>query len=106
MYVCNCVCVLLQYIPMSVLYGVFLFMGVSSVKGIQVKICNCKIEYNVDISIIYYTACDLVIQVVVQLQCKLLVGGSTMAATNGDDQLGEIFYPTMLNELNTVYIWR
>jgi len=27
----------LQYIPMSVLYGVFLFMGVSSVKGIQVQ---------------------------------------------------------------------
>jgi len=27
---------MLQYIPMSVLYGVFLFMGVSSVKGIQV----------------------------------------------------------------------
>ena len=29
-------CVDLQYIPMSVLYGVFLFMGVSSVKGLQV----------------------------------------------------------------------
>jgi len=33
--------VFLQYIPMSVLYGVFLFMGVSSVKGIQVTTCNC-----------------------------------------------------------------
>jgi len=26
-----------QFIPMPVLYGVFLYMGVSSLKGIQVK---------------------------------------------------------------------
>jgi len=36
--------VCLQYIPMSVLYGVFLFMGVASVKGIQVTIYLCIID--------------------------------------------------------------
>lgn len=30
---------LLQFIPMPVLYGVFLYMGVSSLKGIQVRLC-------------------------------------------------------------------
>ena len=31
-YVCNS---LLQHVPMPVLYGVFLFMGISSLKGVQ-----------------------------------------------------------------------
>jgi len=35
---CIFLVVCLQYIPMSVLYGVFLFMGVASVKGIQVTV--------------------------------------------------------------------
>lgn len=32
--------VVLQYIPMPVLFGVFLFMGTSSLKGIQVSVIN------------------------------------------------------------------
>ena len=32
-----CLTVLLQFIPMPVLYGVFLYMGVTSLGGVQVK---------------------------------------------------------------------
>ena len=30
--------IVLQYIPMSVLYGVFLYMGVTSLNGVQVRL--------------------------------------------------------------------
>ena len=33
---------ILSYIPMAVLYGVFLFMGVSTLKGLQVNIAKNK----------------------------------------------------------------
>jgi len=32
----DCYFFMFQWIPMAVLYGVFLFMGISSLKGIQV----------------------------------------------------------------------
>uniref|UniRef100_A0A3B4ZTP7 Anion exchange protein n=1 Tax=Stegastes partitus TaxID=144197 RepID=A0A3B4ZTP7_9TELE len=33
----------LKFIPMPVLYGVFLYMGVSSLKGIQVRLCSARL---------------------------------------------------------------
>lgn len=38
----------LQFIPMPVLYGVFLYMGASSLKGIQVKHLNSKNKHICD----------------------------------------------------------
>lgn len=44
--VAGCVVWTLQHIPMPVLYGVFLYMGITSLRGIQVSTLHCCNVYS------------------------------------------------------------
>jgi len=46
MYILCILLFLLQYIPMPVLYGVFLYMGITSLGGVQVALVKDIVYYN------------------------------------------------------------
>uniref|UniRef100_A0A3B3I432 Bicarbonate transporter-like transmembrane domain-containing protein n=1 Tax=Oryzias latipes TaxID=8090 RepID=A0A3B3I432_ORYLA len=64
----------LKFIPMPVLYGVFLYMGVSSLRGIQVRLFSMPPKHQPDLIYLRYVPLWKVhVFTVVQLTCLILL---------------------------------